>query len=275
VHGETHEGTKEPAITKNSLLDISGFNTVSNHFGFILSHLVRAFPLNNWLVLSVIWRVEGIHVQRAVIRYKVIIAPELLVGGFEVGLNFLSEHLDLLERSEHLHLLLVHFFVSSHFMTEFVMGNLGMIILINLLSLNLHTVFVILFLSVILLLTIVVLVLLLSILLLHLLLVVHDLLHLLLVVVLFVDLLLGFFFLVLFDVFLLLLLSFLLLNWFGLHAFLLLFGFSFSWFLSFGFLLGSLGLLGLLNGCGFDLWLLHFLLFFLSFRSFSWSFVFL
>lgn len=203
--GKSHEGSKQPAVTKNTLLDISGFNAVRDHFGFVLSHIMRTFPLNNRLVLSIIWRVERVDVERTVIWGELVVTVELFTCSFKVSFKFLSEHLHLLERGEHSHLLLVHFFITAHFVSEFVMSNLGMVVLVNLLSLDLHTFLIVLLLAVVLLLTIVFFSILLSILLLllhvHVLLLHLLLVHLVLFVLLlfllleFLLLILGFFFL--------------------------------------------------------------------------------
>ena len=49
--------SQEPAVSKDSLLDVSWAHFVSRHQWLFRSNFLRSFPLNCWHVHSILWRV--------------------------------------------------------------------------------------------------------------------------------------------------------------------------------------------------------------------------
>jgi hypothetical protein len=54
VSRENKESSKQPAVSENTLLNISRSNTVLDEHGLIWGNFMRAFPFNLWGVFSIL-----------------------------------------------------------------------------------------------------------------------------------------------------------------------------------------------------------------------------
>jgi hypothetical protein len=76
------KGSQKPAVTKNTLLDVSWSHGVSVHLWLTLwSDFLRSFPLDHGHVHGVLWWVDGIVVKRAVVRGELRVSKKSVIVG--------------------------------------------------------------------------------------------------------------------------------------------------------------------------------------------------
>ena len=86
---EDEEGTEEPAVTEDSLLDVARGNSILNELGLIRGDLMGAFPLNLRGIFGVLGRVGDILVQGFVVGGELRVTKESIV--FLADLDDLSD----------------------------------------------------------------------------------------------------------------------------------------------------------------------------------------
>jgi hypothetical protein len=81
VRAQDEKRAKEPAVTKNALLDVAWAHGVFEHYRLASSvaDLLRAFPLNNWHVKGVFGWIDWIIVQTGLVCWKFRVSKESLV----------------------------------------------------------------------------------------------------------------------------------------------------------------------------------------------------
>ena len=74
------ERPKEPAVTEDTLFDISRSHGISVHFWLtVRGNLLRPLPFDHWHVHSVLWRVHRVVIERAVVSWELRVSKKSVV----------------------------------------------------------------------------------------------------------------------------------------------------------------------------------------------------
>ena len=118
--------SKEPAVSKNSLLNVSWAHFVSRHQWLFRSDFLRSFPLNCRHVHCILWRVRWIIVKRLIICWELRVSKKCII----VCTN-LDNFLDLILNRILLWFLLLHLVVLvTHHLISILLVHLISIILL-------------------------------------------------------------------------------------------------------------------------------------------------
>lgn len=129
------EWSEEPAVTKNTLLDISWVHWVSVHFWFLVfwNNFLRSLPFNRSHIQRVLRWVNWIDVQRWVVSWEFRITKKCIVLRAD-GDNLLNLILNRIL----LWLLLLHILLLSHHLFSILLTHLISIFLLLLKHLLVH-----------------------------------------------------------------------------------------------------------------------------------------
>jgi hypothetical protein len=79
VSRKYQEGAKEPAVTQDTLLDISRTSAVLYKRGLVRGNFMGSLPVNLGAVLRVLWRVRWVLVERLVAGGELGVTEECVV----------------------------------------------------------------------------------------------------------------------------------------------------------------------------------------------------